>query len=490
MTGRKALLKDFKIHGGGDISFGNNSKGKVLGSGTVQSGNVKFENVNLIDNLKFNLLSVSQMSDKGFGSFFTKDCCRIVGPEMVKKIEAIIKFGQTKLVAQRSGNVYVVDMSKECPRADACLFSATSNKETELWHRRLGHTNLKTISEISKNGLVRGLPQKLYVYVVDMSKECPKADACLFSATSNKETELWHRRLGHTNLKTISEISKNGLVRGLPQKLFSCPEHCISCLKGKQHKSSFKSIEESKTTQCLQMLHMDLFGPVQVMSLKKKRYCLVIVDDFSRFTWTFFLHSKDESAGILQDFVTQVEKQFDLPVKSFRSDNGKEFKNKELDAFCVKKGIVRQYSIPRTPEQNGVVERKNKTLIEAARTMLADSGLPLTFWAEAVNTACYVQNRVLINPRHKKTAYEILYKIKPLISYFKVFGCPCFILNLKDSISKFADKIDCGYHLGYSTTAKAYKVFNTRTKAVEETLNVKFNELSSMKIPANPARSV
>ena len=177
MTGCKALLKDFKIHGGGDISFGNNSKGKVLGSGTVQSGNVKFENVNLIDNLKFNLLSVSQMSDKGFGSFFTKDCCRIVGPEMVKKIEAIIKTGQTKLVAQRSGNVYVVDMSKECPRADACLFSAASNKETELWHKRLGHTNLKT----------------------------------------------------------ITEISKNGLVRGLPQKLFSCPEHCISCLKGKQH---------------------------------------------------------------------------------------------------------------------------------------------------------------------------------------------------------------------------------------------------------------
>ena len=101
MTGCKALLKDFKIHGGGDISFGNNSKAKVLGSGTVQSGNVKFENVNLIDNLKFNLLSVSQMSDKGYGSFFTKECCRIIGPEMVEKIEATIKSGKTKLVAKK-----------------------------------------------------------------------------------------------------------------------------------------------------------------------------------------------------------------------------------------------------------------------------------------------------------------------------------------------------------------------------------------------------
>ena len=122
-------------------------------------------------------------------------------------------------------------------------------------------------------------------------------------------------------------------------------------------------------------------------------------------------YSKDETAGILQDFVTQVEKQFDLPVKVFRSDNGTEFKNKELDAFCVKKGIVRQYSIPRTPEQNGVVERKNRTLIEAARTMLADSGLPLTFWAEAVNTACYVQNRVLINPRHKRLLMKFCIKL-------------------------------------------------------------------------------
>ena len=213
MTGCRALLKEFKTHGGGDISFGNNSKGKVMGSGTVQSGNVKFENVNLIDNLKFNLLSVSQMSDKGYGSFFTKDCCRIVGPEMVKKIEQIIKTGKTQLVAQRSGNVYVVDLSKQSPRTDACLFSVASNKKTELWHRRLGHTNLKT----------------------------------------------------------ITTLSKQGLVRGLPKKLFTCPEHCVSCLKGKQHKSSFKSIEESKTTKCLQMLHMDLFGPVKVMSLKKKK---------------------------------------------------------------------------------------------------------------------------------------------------------------------------------------------------------------------------
>jgi len=232
---------------------------------------------------------------------------------------------------------------------------------------------------------------------------------------------------------------------------------------------------------------MDLFGPVKISSLAKKKYCLVIIDDYSRFTWVFFLTSKDEAANTIRYFILLVEKQFSLSVKVIRSDNGTEFRNHTLDNFCLSKGIARQYSIPRTPEQNGVVERKNRTLIEAARTMLADSGLPLYFWAEAVNTTCYVQNRVLINKRHSKTAYEVLHNIKPLISFFKVFGCPCYILNVKESLSKFAAKVDSGYFLGYSSDRKAYRVFNAKTKIVEETLNVKFNELNTTPIPAQPA---
>ncbi|KAD4385880.1 hypothetical protein E3N88_26049 [Mikania micrantha] len=213
------------------------------------------------------------------------------------------------------------------------------------------------------------------------------------------------------------------------------------------------------------MLHMDLFGPVKVMSMAKKKYCLVLVDDYSRFVWTFFLHSKDECV---------------------RSDNGTKFRNHILDEFYLSKGNKRQYSIPRTPEQNGVVERKNRTLIEAARTMLADSGLPLTFWAEAVNTSCYVHNRVLVNQRWLKTPYELLHNLTPLISFFRAFGCPCYILNTKDQLKKFDSKVDAGYFVGYSSTCKAYRVFNCRTKMVEETLQVKFNECPKDSIPQNP----
>nr|GEY97452.1 putative ribonuclease H-like domain-containing protein [Tanacetum cinerariifolium] len=138
---------------------------------------------------------------------------------------------------------------------------------------------------------------------------------------------------------------------------------------------------------------MDLFGPTSVSSISHKWYCLVVTDDFSRFTWTFFLKSKDETSDILKKFITKIEYLKDLKVKIIRCDNGGEFRNKEMNDFCSQKGIKREFSNARTPQQNGVAKRKNRTLIKAARTMLADAKLLVTFWAEAVNTACYVQNR-------------------------------------------------------------------------------------------------
>ncbi|GKA32369.1 putative ribonuclease H-like domain-containing protein [Tanacetum coccineum] len=159
---------------------------------------------------------------------------------------------------------------------------------------------------------------------------------------------------------------------------------------GKQHKASCKSKIQNSITQPLFMLHMDLFGPTFVSSLMNKKYCLVVTDDYSRFTWVFFLATKDETSGILKSFITEIENLVDKKVKIIRCDNGTEFKNKVMSEFCEQKGIKREFSVARTPQQNGVAERRNRTLIEAARTMLADSKLPTTFWAEAVNTTCYV----------------------------------------------------------------------------------------------------
>ncbi|GJR92412.1 retrovirus-related pol polyprotein from transposon TNT 1-94 [Tanacetum coccineum] len=183
-----------------------------------------------------------------------------------------------------------------------------------------------------------------------------------------------------------------------------------------------------------------------------------------RFSWVFFLATKDETSEILCNLIIGLENQLSHNVKIIRCDNGTKFKNHAMNEFCAKKGIKREFSVARTPQQNGVAERKNRTLIEAARTMLADSLLPIPFWAEAVNTACYVLNRVLVTKPQNKTPYELLIGKLPSISFMRPFGCPLTILNTLDSLGKFDGKSNEGYLLGYSTSSKAFRVYQEKIK--------------------------
>ncbi|GKE40956.1 putative ribonuclease H-like domain-containing protein, partial [Tanacetum coccineum] len=208
------------------------------------------------------------------------------------------------------------------------------------------------------------------IYSVDLKSVVPtRGLTCLFANATIDESNLWHRRLGHINFKNINKLVKGNLVRGLPLKIFENDHSCVACQKEKQHKASYKTKLVNSISRPLYMLHMDLFGPTNVKSLMKKSYCLVVTDDFSRFSWVFFFATKDETSGILKTFITEIENQMDHKVKVIRSDNGTEFKNSVMNQFCEIKGIKREFSVARTPQQNGVAERKNRTLIEAARTI-------------------------------------------------------------------------------------------------------------------------
>ncbi|GKE26343.1 ribonuclease H-like domain-containing protein, partial [Tanacetum coccineum] len=176
----------------------------------------------------------------------------------------------------------------------------------------------------------------------------------------------------------------------------------------------------------------------------------------------------------------------DHKVKVIRCDNETEFKNREMNQFCEKKGILRQFSVARTPQQNGVAVRRNRTLIEDAKTMLADSKLPTTFWAEAVNTACYVQNRVLVVKPHNKTQYKFFHGRIPTLCFMRPFGCLVTILNTIDHLSKFDGKADEGFFIGYSLNNKAFKVFNSRTRIVEENLHIRFSESTPNIVGSRP----
>ncbi|GJV26915.1 putative ribonuclease H-like domain-containing protein [Tanacetum coccineum] len=330
MTGNMSYLTDYEEIDGGYVAFGGNPKGgKITGKGTIKTGNLDFENVYFMRELKFNLFSVSQMCDKKNSVLFNDTECIVLSPNF-----KLIDESQVLLRVPRKNNMYSVDLKNIVP-----------------------------------NG---GL-------------------TCLFAKATSNESKLYHRRLGHLNFKTMNKLVKGNLVRGLPSKLFENDQTCVACQKGKHHRAS---------------------------------------------------STKDETSGILKSFITGIENLVYHKVKMIRCDNGTEFKNREMNQFCEMKGILRQFSVARTPQQNRVAERRNRTLIEAARTMLADSKLPTTFWAEAVNTACY--------------------------------------------ITKFDGKADECFFVGYSLNSKAFRVFNSRTRIVEENLHIRFSESTPNVVGSGP----
>ncbi|KAL8132980.1 hypothetical protein AgCh_008446 [Apium graveolens] len=345
MTGNKSLLSEFEKKAGPDVSYGDGNVGYTLGYGNLIIEKVAIENVALVDGLKHNLLSISQITDRGYHVVFYDSHCKVVH----NKSKEIVLIG------------YMHD---------------------ESWN--------------------------------------------------------WLKKLSHLNFNSINELVKKDLVRGLPNMLYSSDGLCDACQKSKQRRVSFKSKTEFSISEPYHMLHLDLFGPVNIMSINMKR--------------------KDETPEILLDHTRQIENGSTHKVKTLRSDNGTEFKNSKMEEFCKYKGIEQQFSAPGTPQQNGVVERKNITLIEAGRTLLEEAKLPTYFWAEVVNTTCYTQNITLIN-RHGVTPYQMLKERKPSLKHLHVFGCKCFVLRTHtDQLGKFESKADEGIFVGYSPS-RTYRVF-------------------------------
>jgi hypothetical protein len=221
---------------------------------------------------------------------------------------------------------------------------------------------------------------------------------------------------------------------------------------------------------------MDLFGPSTLASLGANKYCLVIVDDYSRYTWVYFFMHKYETQQIIKDFTNEVQHQYGQDILMIQSDNGTEFKNYTLNDFLSDEGIQHQYSSPYIPQQNSVAERKNRTLMDMARTMLAEFKSPYNFWAEAINTACYATNWLYLRKGLNKTPYEILTSNKPNIKYFWVFGCKCFYLKKGIHLSKFDSKALEGIFVGYVAESHAFRIFDKESARVVEVSNVRFNE--------------
>ncbi|GJZ97875.1 retrovirus-related pol polyprotein from transposon TNT 1-94 [Tanacetum coccineum] len=320
-------------------------------------------------------------------------------------------------------------------------------------------------------------PRVRDVYVLDMNSLVQQS--CFFAKASESLNWLWHKRLAHLNFRTINKLAKQNLFLGLPSLVYSKEKPCPSCEKGKHYKASFKIKQTSSIKKYLNLLHMDLFGPVTPRSINHENYTLVIVDEYSRYTWVYVLKKKSHAPKTIMSFIKIVENQNDIKVKQLRTDNGTEFKNHILVNFCDRKGILENFYSPYTPKQNGVVERKNRTLIEATRTILLGSIISKQYRAEAVATTCYTHNRSTIVKRHLKTPYEIFCRRLPNIYFLHVFGYPVFIHNHKDHLGKFDEKADDGYFLGYSLVSKAFRLM------ISTLLSQKDTHLMNIFIPLN-----
>ncbi|WVZ71265.1 hypothetical protein U9M48_019873 [Paspalum notatum var. saurae] len=220
---------------------------------------------------------------------------------------------------------------------------------------------------------------------------------------------------------------------------------------------------------------MDLFGPTTYTSIGGNNYGFVIVDDFSRYTWVYFLEDKTEVAHVFSKFAKRAQNEFNTSIVKIRSDNGREFDNTNIEEYCDEVGIKHEFSATYTPQQNGVVERKNRTLITLARSILDEYGTSEKFWAETINTACYASNRLYPHRLLNNTPYELLNGRKPNISYFRVFGCKCYIYKKQQHLGKLQRCCDIGFLLGYSSKSKAHCIFNNATGMVEE-MNKKDDE--------------
>ena len=312
---------------------------------------------------------------------------------------------------------------------------------------------------------------RMFYFLAKMVSVLPK---CMH-VEADDESRLWHSRFGHLNYKGLRTLAYRGMVEGLPtvktpQKL------CTHCLVGKQHRDPIPKRNHWRATHKLQLVHSDICGPISPSSNSNKRYILSFIDDFTRKIWIYLLNQKSEALEAFKGFKTWAEKEAGTSIKCLRTDRGGEYNSKEFTEFCSTHGITRQLTAAYTPQQNGVAERKNRTIMNMVRSMLSEKQMPKEFWAEAANWSSHILNRCPTTALENMTPQEAWTGCKPRVDHFRVFGCLAHVHVPDQKRTKLDDKSKAHIFLGVSKESKAYKLFDPITKKITISRNVKFEE--------------
>lgn len=316
---------------------------------------------------------------------------------------------------------------------------------------------------------VKRSPNRLYKIIIESSK-----GSCLMSKTV-EDVKLWHARLGHVNYQAMELMCKHKMVTGLP-RIVQPKEVCSGCLLSKQTRKPFPSQAKYSASKVLELVHGDLCGPIAPETATGKRYFFLLVDDFSRVMWVYFLKTKDEALRAFKNFRALVESGPEKKVKVFRTDRGGEFNSNDFIMYCEAEGIERHLTTPYTPQQNGVVERRNRTVVEMARSCLKQMKLPAKLWGEAVRHSIYLLNRLPTRALSGLTPYEAWSEKKPDVSHIKVFGCLAHMKVPDNLITKLDDRSRRMINLGKEPGTKGYRLYDPDNNRVHVSMDVIFEE--------------
>ncbi|KAC9449885.1 hypothetical protein E3N88_45811 [Mikania micrantha] len=320
------------------------------------------------------------------------------------------------------------------------------------------------------------------LFPLDVSRPRSRLNSKALTVTSENESLLWHLRFGHLHEKGLKMLSQQEMVHGLPS-IKQWPT-CEGCMLGKQTRKPFPK-DAWRASQLLQLVHADLCGPMQVKSLGGSSYFFLLTDDYSRMSWVFFLSQKSEAFDKFKVFKARVEMESGKKIVNLRTDRGGEFCSKDFTKFCNECGVQRSLTAPYTPEQNGVAERKNRTVKEMMRSMIHAKGLSEMFWGEAVATAVYILNRSPTKAVEGKTPYEVWTGRKPSVRHFKIFGSVGYYVKPRSQRRALDSKSEKCVFMGYCSQSKAYRLFDIDTQKIIISRDVTVDENSKWEVDEN-----
>lgn len=381
-------------HGIGEIELNVKLKNK-------KTNRIKLSNVIHVPALRNNLISISQITNKGFKVIFAGE------KAFVKR-----KDGSTAMVAEKRNDLYIVDVNAD-----------------HAWQTNIDPEN----------------------------------------------QERWHRRYGHLNLMDLKTLQTNNMIKGFNLNPKDSKSDCIICAKGKIKQFPYKEAEHRQKEK-LGLIHSDICGPMKNESLGGAKYFATFIDDFSRYTETVMLRQRSDILTAFKKYKKRVEKETGCVIKRLRTDNAKEYTSKEFKKFLEDEGIARQLTVEYTPQQNGVAERANRTLVEMARCLMIQAKLPDSLWAESINTATFLRNRCPTKALENKTPFEAWFDEKPYVGFLRIIGSKAIALNKSGQHKKFGPKGHEYILVGYSQESKAYRLWRQGSRTIIKARDVKFFE--------------